>query len=135
MTRLTLRNGFEIYLKEILYNRILEEENGAIMLIFEKDSFEDFPFEDFQDLIYEDRLYVKKVSDSEDLFFKVSFLKDPDSVFEDSDSEDLDSEDSDSEDFEDSDDSVSEDSEELKNKIISDFLKNYSIFYLIAAAA
>ena len=56
MTSLRLRNGFEIYLKEILYNRILEEDKEVEILIFQKD----FPFENFQDLIYEDRLYVKK---------------------------------------------------------------------------
>ena len=108
------RNGFEIYFEErsheefLKIKKYLEEAQGR-NLNFEKD----FPFEKYQDFVNEGCIY-------EDLYF------------EDSDSEDLDSEDSDSEDsdFEDSD---SEDFE--VNKIISDFLKNYSIFYLTAAAA
>ena len=65
MTSLRLRNGFEIYLKEMSYNRILEEaeeeDKEVDILIFGKDfPLEDFPFDEFQDLIYENRLYIKK---------------------------------------------------------------------------
>ena len=111
MTSLRPRNGFEIYMEEVSHYEFLKikkylEEGQGRNLNFEKD----FPFEKYQDFVNEGCLYVKEDSDSED------------SDFEDSDSEDSDSEDSDFEDFE-------------VNKIISDFLKNYSIFYLTAAAA
>ena len=113
------RNRFEIYFEERSHEEFLKikkylEEGQGRNLNFEKD----FPFEKYQDFVNEGCIYEDL--DSEDSYFEDLDSEDSDS--EDSDFEDSDSEDSDFEDFE-------------VNKIISDFLKKYSIFYLTAAAA